>query len=392
MMRSEEQLTADAFILNRRIATAGYFGAFILLGIAMSFVGPILPILTERVSTTFGGISYLFAVRSMGYLIGILIAGRAFDRVRGHPLIGGMLIVMTLMMLIFPFVGNLYLLLVVMLFIGGAESFIDIGGNTLLPWQYEDDVSPFMNAMHFCFGVGAFVAPLMIGVVLNNDIPLFWFFIGFAVLSLPTALLIVRTPSPKVRINQNDQQKGNFPWGAVMPLAIMLFLYVGSEVGFGGWISSYAVAFELGNPANAAYLTSVFWGSLTIGRLLSVPLAARTRPSYVLLGSLIGCLVSMGIFFLLPVEPLGTWLATIGLGLSMAAVFPTIIAFAERNHRVTGQMNSVFFIGVSLGGMILPWLMGQLFEGASPNWSMLVVVIATLVSIAVFLYARSSQK
>jgi FHS family Na+ dependent glucose MFS transporter 1 len=302
-----------------------------------------------------------------------------------------MLIVLAAGMILFTFIGSMWFLLVVTLFLGFAESFIDIGGNTLLPWQYEDDVSPYMNAMHFCFGVGAFVAPFAIGVVLNNDWPLYWFFLGFAVLSLPVALLLVRTPSPKVRIVKKEQGEGGIPWAAVIPLALMLFLYVGSEVGFGDWISSYAINYNLGNPANAAYLTSAFWGALMVGRLLSVPLAARIRPSYVLLGSLTGILASMGIFFLVPVEPLGTWLATIGLGFSMAAVFPTIIAFAERHHKITGQMNSIFFIGVSLGGMSLPWLMGQLFEAVDPNWAMLVVVFATIVSMGAFLFVRGTE-
>ncbi len=52
---------------------------------------------------------------------------------------------------------------------------------------------------------------------------------------------------------------------------LFFFLYVGAEVGFGGWIFTYAVALDLGSETAAAYLTSAFWGALTFGRLLTIP-------------------------------------------------------------------------------------------------------------------------
>ncbi len=392
MIETSEHSRGPLFLANRRTATVGYFIAFILLGTAASFIGPIIPLLTERVGTTLAAISYIFPARSLGYLAGVLFAGRAYDRSLGHPLIAMAVLLLTLMMGIFPFVGSIYPLLFVMLLLGVAESFIDIGGNTLLPWQYEENVSPFMNGLHFCFGAGSFVAPLIIGVLLVNDSSLNWFFWGFAIISLPTAFLIFRTVSPPVRKIENHTGSRSFPWFMVLPMAVMFFLYVGAEMGYGGWISTYATSMNLGDPANAAYLTSAFWGSLTLGRLLSIPLAARTRPTNILIGSFFGSLASMAIFFLFPIEPLGTWIATIGIGLSLSAVFPTIIAFAEVNHKITGKMNSVFFVGVSLGGMVVPWLMGQMFDKTGPNGAMSMVVLASLLLLGVFVVLQNLLK
>ena len=39
----------------------------------------------------------------------------------------------------------------------------------------------------------------------------------------------------------------------VARVALLLFLYVGAEVGFGGWLSAYAVESDLANVTTAAY-------------------------------------------------------------------------------------------------------------------------------------------
>jgi fucose permease len=67
----------------------------------------------------------------------------------------------------------------------------------------------------------------------------------------------------------------------------------------------------IGDENKAAYLTSVFWGSLTIGRLLGVPIGARFRPQAILLTDLIGCFVSIGIALTRPGSIVAISLATV---------------------------------------------------------------------------------
>jgi FHS family Na+ dependent glucose MFS transporter 1 len=120
---------------------------------------------------------------------------------------------------------------------------------------------------------------------------------------------------------------------------------------------------------------------LTVGRLLAIPIAARVRPRYILLGDLVGCLVSIGLILVWPGSLAAVWLGTIGVGLSMASIFPTTISLAERRMTVTGQVTGWFFVGASAGGMLLPWLIGQMFESVGPQ----VVMTALWVDLALAL-------
>jgi len=133
----------------------------------------------------------------------------------------------------------------------------------------------------------------------------------------------------------------------------------------------------------AAYLTSAFWGSLTLGRLLTLPVVARFRPTSILLANLIGCVVSVGIIVLWPGSQEAIWLGSLGFGLSLAAVFPTSLCLAQGRMAITGRTTSWFLAGGSLGGMCLPWLIGQLFESVGPQSVMFTVIFAMLAALIV---------
>ncbi len=176
-------------------------------------------------------------------------------------------------------------------------------------------------------------------------------------------------------------------------IALFFFLYVGAEVGFGGWVFTYAVTLDLSGETTAAYLTSAFWGALTLGRLLTIPVAARVRPRFILLGALLGCLTSVGIILIRSGSLAALWVGAFGLGFSMAPIFPTTISLAERRMTITGRVTSWFFVGASLGGMSLPWLIGQLFESVGPRAMMFAVLADLALAVGIFavLILRSSR-
>jgi FHS family Na+ dependent glucose MFS transporter 1 len=241
-----------------------------------------------------------------------------------------------------------------------------------------------MNGLHFFFGVGAFLAPIIIGqvILLSGDINWGYWIIGLY--AVPIAVWVIRLPSPTPQTEAREDQESAPIVPLVVLMVIFFFLYVGAEAGYGGWIYTYTITLGLGNVASAAYLTSMFWGSLTIGRLLAIPIAARLRPRTILFSDLVGCLISMGIILLFPSSILAIWIGTLGLGFSMASLFPTMLTFAERRMALSGQITRWFFVGAGLGGMTLPWLIGPLFETLGPLSSMYAILIDLLIALVVF--------
>ena len=107
--------------------------------------------------------------------------------------------------------------------------------------------------------------------------------------------------------------------------------------------------------------------------MISIPLAMKLRPQTMLLIDLIGAFASLSVMMLLPAWPSAIWVGTIGLGLSIASLFPTSLNFAERRIPISGRVTGIFLVGANAGAMTLPWVIGQLFESIGPQ-SMIIVL------------------
>jgi FHS family Na+ dependent glucose MFS transporter 1 len=382
---------------HRKLAqTAGYYLAFIGLGLVTASLGTTLPGLADNVQAPLDRISILFTAGALGYLLGSLLGGRGYDRAPGHAVMGSVLLLLASLMALVPLIPWLWLLAAVTLLKGAASGTVDVGGNTLLVWLHGRQVGPFMNGLHFCFGLGAFVSPLIIAqaVRLGGDIT--WAYWALALLIAPVALWILCLPSPTVQSNADDDPAKRSSPLLVALISLVLLLYVGAESSMGGWIYTYATTTGLSGDTRAAYLTSLFWGMLAVARLLSIPLARSLSPRAILMGDWLGCLVSVGAMVVFRETPVAVWLGTLGVGFSMASIFPTMLSFAERRISITGRVTGWFFVGASAGGMILPWLIGQLFESIGPRVTMSAILVDLAVATAVFaalmLWAESQDR
>ncbi len=364
--------------------TASYYLAFIALGLVGAALGPTVQRLATRTGTVLSEISIVFTARSLGYLLGSFFGGRAYDRVRGHPLMAGVLLLMGVTMAIAPAVSWLWLMAVVFLVTGVAEGALDVGGNALLVWVHGAQVGPYMNALHFFFGVGAFLSPILIAQIARRTDDLAWSYVAIGLLNLPPALWILLLPSPAANHTPEEAVRRRGSLGLMVLFAAFFFLYVGAEVSFGGWVHTYGVTLGLADEILAAYLTSAFWGALTVGRLLAIPVAARVRPAAILLVDLILCLVSVALMLAMPGSVTALWIGTLGLGLGMASIFPTMIVLAEQRMAVTGAVTGWFLVGSSLGGMSLPWLIGQLFEPVGPHVALVAIGVDLVVAVAIW--------
>ena len=68
----------------------------------------------------------------------------------------------------------------------------------------------------------------------------------------------------------------------------------------------------------------------------------------------------------------------------MASIFPTLLTFSERRMAITGTVSAWFFAGSGLGGMVLPWTIGQVIEVAGPMSVLVIILGAVVAALAVF--------
>ena len=377
--------------LHPWLATIAYYLSFIILGASTAASGPSLPKLAEHTSSGLDRISLIFVFGSLGYLIGSYFGGRAYDRVPGHRLMAIALLAIGLASVLIPIAPVLWMLLAAMFLSGLAGGIVDVGSNTLLLWTHGKSAGPFMNGLHFFFGVGSFIAPLLLARVLIQTGDIHWLFWTVAIACLPLAIWYWFLSEPSTHTEAQERNNVPLPVLPVLLMVILFVLYVGLELGFANWIYTYALTLDLGTVVTSAYLTSGFWGAFTFGRLLGVWVSTRARSQAILFADLIGCAISTLIIMLWKDSSLALWVGSIGLGLSMASIFPTFLMLAGERMEVTGAMTGWFLVGSGAGSMLLPWLIGQIFVRTGAG-AMTIVLLIDIAAIVLVLLLFASQR
>ena len=169
-----------------RKPTPLYLVSFAVSGFALTMVGPALSTLRERTGSSIAEIGSLFLALQLGFIVGSVLAGRMLDRFDGNRIYAlGFLMIATALMAL-PFATSLGALWIVMVTIGLAASIGDVSANTLLIWHLGEHVGRSMNLLHFSFGAGALIAPLVVAL-------------GVDAAARLGACLLYTSPSPRDR-------------------------------------------------------------------------------------------------------------------------------------------------------------------------------------------------
>ncbi|NXN94194.1 MFS4B protein, partial [Rhinopomastus cyanomelas] len=376
--------------------------AFLGLGMSIAVVGPTFENLAANVGKNVSDISCIFVGRSLGYLVGSVIGGVLFDLMDAHLLLALSMFGTTLGLYAIPWCTKLLLLTALMSVIGASMGILDTGGNVLVLNTWRAEAGPHMQALHFSFAVGAFLAPLIAKMALGGsqlkDLPVdektnhsflrsvltpsaasattalkhhpseefLWsyVFIGSYFVFVCIFFFVLYSGSSSSRDkSKSSLQKGSFAkyHCALIALLFVFFLcYVGAEVTYGSYIFTYAKVFAEMKDSEAAALNSVFWGTFAVCRGLAIFCAAFLYPGTMITLSLVGSAASSLCLAFFPGYPALLWGGTAVYGASMAAVFPSGISWIEQYTVVQGKAASLFVIGAALGEMCIPAVVGYL--------------------------------
>jgi FHS family Na+ dependent glucose MFS transporter 1 len=370
-----------------------YFAAFIVLGMTAASLGPTLTGLAGQILVSLDEISILFSVRALGYLAGVFFGGRTYDRWAGHPLMAAALFMMALPLGLVPSMSTLAGLGVLLFIVGIGEGLLDVGGNTLLVWRLGDRAGPSINALHFFFGLGAVLAPMLVGWVLIQGVRPAWVYWIMAGLILPWGLILLTQPSPRAQAEAPEAAETRVNLRILLPVVFTFSMIVAAEVGFSGWIFAYMTETGLGSEANAAFLTSAFWLAFMMGRLIAMPFSDKKFARRVLSLGVIGGMLSLIAMLLWANSLIALWSGTIVFGLALAPLFAALFTHASRLHRASGRLTSYYFLGGILGSSSVPWIIGQLFERPGPQillW--LTLLVLSLGGILLIIIFRASSR
>jgi FHS family Na+ dependent glucose MFS transporter 1 len=365
--------------------TSAYFAAFFILGATMASLGPTLPYIASNTGAALASLGLLFTLRSGGYLLGSLLSGRLYDHLPGHRLLGIGIFLGALSLAVIPQISSFAVIIVLMLLIGLAEATLDVGSNTQLVWVHGARSGPYLNGMFLFAGVGGSLSPLLLAYIGGT-----WGYRILALISLPVALWVFFTATPPRRTQEEDLPASILSPFLFATFCLITFIFIGGEVGFSGWIYSYAYELGLGTERTAGMLTSLYWLGITLGRVAAIFISARIKPGHIVLANLTGLVISLGLILLNPASQTFLWIGSFGFGFFLAPVFPTTFAYLERKTPITGTAAGVLWASGSFGAMVYPWVMGLQMGSIGPVNIM--VTLAVSFGVALILFGWVSTK
>uniref|UniRef100_A0A8C2RN63 Major facilitator superfamily domain-containing protein 4A n=1 Tax=Capra hircus TaxID=9925 RepID=A0A8C2RN63_CAPHI len=154
--------------------------------------------------------------------------------------------------------------------------------------------------------------------------------------------------------------------------ALVLFMTDGLTGAYSAFVYSYAVEkpLSVGHKV-AGYLPSLFWGFITLGRLISIPVSSRVKPATMVFINVVGVVVTFLVLLVFSHNVVFLFVGTASLGLSLSSTFPSMLAYTEDVLQYRGCATTVLVTGAGVGEMVLQMLVGSIFQ-AQGSYSFLV--------------------
>jgi fucose permease len=265
---------------------------------------------------------------------------------------------------------------------GAGQGTLDISTNVLVAAVFEERaVVSAVNLLHFAFGAGAVISPVLVSVASvawGTPMPVLWLAASLGVASTFAATRWAMDAKPgRPHEVRPSEVNAIYARPALWLLSLVLFLGVGVEMGVGGWTTVYASRTTALTPGEIAVLVSAYWLALTGGRLLGAVLGVRMTSRALAMSSIVGTCLGSAMLVLGSGNEAWTIAGTALAGLSIGPIFPTTVVMGTEMFRAAPSRAVSVIISVSsLGGMVLPPLQGLLLERVSPLASVAQVAAA----------------
>jgi fucose permease len=229
-----------------------------------------------------------------------------------------------------------------------------------------------MNWLHACFGLGATVGPSTMTLILNAGLSWRWAYVVVGIinglLGLCFALTLRRWPGPQTgqrAAERASRQSGKRTWAlpAVWLSAALFFVFTGMEGASGQWPYTLFTEGRGVEPSIAGAWISVYWASMTVGRLFFGLVVDKVQTSLLIRTCMGAVVVGAALMWASPVPGLG--FAGLALtGFCLAPLFPVLTSNTPQRLGTEHAADAIGYqiTAVRLGLALIPALGGVLAE------------------------------
>lgn len=367
------------------------------VGMVFGSLGPLLVPISDFFQLRLSQVAYPMVFFSAGFLLATVTMSLIWQIHRGR-----LLLIFSSLSLLLSSVSIVLLhasigvILALLFFVGLSAGTLNTSLASLFSEVYGDNRTKHLNILHVFFSLGAFVGPLLVGLVLSYaGWYLVYLFMGLFNFPLPIffwgkKLNKYTVFSEKSQSTENYRVKRPLSSALFWLVVFAMFLYTGVEGSFISWVPMFLTKVRNVSPVIASYSVSIFWLTVIAGRALFGYFLHKTSLFRSLIVGTGGAAFFIGLSFLgRGVTLIVLFLACSGLLLSF--VYPSLLAlggnvFPEYIGFVTGALIS----GAFIGHMFFPWLIGAVSQMLGLAKGVLMIPLLSVALATILMYLRYS--
>lgn len=322
-------MTKVSSLKKKPIIFISFMIIMIVMGASDSLRGIFALVFKEHFNLTTSQVSLVITVSYIGNLIFLFFGGSYIDRCEKKKAFLSILCLWMCGALLFVLTDNFIVLLIGMFLCMGASTLINTTINILVPVIFAASPGLIVNILFFIQGIGTSGSQNAAGRLAMSFSS--WKMVNLILIILAIIGLIFTLFSEIPDVVHTEKKKVSYASIIKTPAFVFLTLIFGfyfiAEHGILNWLIIYGInELEL-TSANAAMYLSIFFGGITIGRLLFAPVVQKigVQKSIGFFGSVGMVLYVIGIIF----SSHALILLSIS-GLSISIVYPTLVLMIQK--------------------------------------------------------------
>jgi fucose permease len=369
--------------------------SFISLGLPDGLNGVAWPSIRAYFQLPLDALGQLLVMFTAGYLVSSFSSGRLLSLMSVGTLLALSCLATGVSLLGYAIAPAWWVMVALGLLAGLGAGAIDAGLNTFAATQFS---ARTINWLHASYGLGAAIGPLLMTSLLSAG--QLWqrgyVIVGGWQLLLAACFAYTRSRWPRTEQPAADSTSKSIALTTSLKLPavwlsiLVFFVYCSIEATAGAWAYTLFTEARGAATTTAGMWVGIYWGALTVGRLLAGFVANLLPAQQLLRLTMIGIVIGAVGLWLNPIDTiklpnLGGYLGLALMGLAEAAVFPTLIAATPARLGTEHTTNGVGFqiaaavLGLSLG----PTLAGELahrygLESIGPMLFVSALILLTL--------------
>ncbi len=258
------------------------FGVLMLgLGSSDSLRGIFSPVFQEHYSVGGRGLSMMVVISYVGNLLFLSVGGKMMDTFDRKKVAMGMLGIWMAAVLLNVLTDSYPMILLSMFLALGASTMLNTTVNLLTPMVCAGYAGMMVNIFFFIQGIGTSGSQFLLGrfafsydgwKMINGVL----FAVGLVSLGLFT-MVNLKPEKEKTKPKTSQKKKPqDMPGASIFWLLVLMmgFYFIG-EHGIMNWMLTYCMnALQMPSHTASAYL-SIFWGGMTVGRLVFAPVVQK---------------------------------------------------------------------------------------------------------------------